>query len=293
MPELPEVETMVRGIRPYVEGRTLHTVRVPPCECKPLLIEPSPKIIARRVSGASVDRVWRRAKRVVLTLSTGDAFAIEPRMTGLMLVDEAPDAGHMRLEWVFEQTSSKRKRKSDEVTSLWFWDRRGLGTIRLLTPKEQEIVFGPQRLGTDALEMTEDAWREALAKTRSAIKVALLNQKLVAGIGNLYASEILHRCRISPEVPARNLSKKQIGRITEVVPAILNEAIRYEGSTLGDGTYRNALNESGGYQNAHKVYAREGEACPTCGRGKIARIVQCQRSTFFCRLCQRKPRVRK
>ena len=293
MPELPEVETMVRGIRPYVEGRTLHTVRVPPCECKPLLIEPSPKIIARRVSGASVDRVWRRAKRVVLTLSTGDAFAIEPRMTGLMLVDEAPDAGHMRLEWVFEQTSSKRKRKSDEVNSLWFWDRRGLGTIRLLTPKEQEIVFGPERLGTDALEMTEDAWREALAKTRSAIKVALLNQKLVAGIGNLYASEILHRCRISPEVPARNLSKKQIGRITEVVPAILNEAIRYEGSTLGDGTYRNALNESGGYQNAHKVYAREGEACPTCGRGKIARIVQCQRSTFFCRLCQRKPRARK
>ena len=292
MPELPEVETMVRGIRPHVEGRQIRTVRIPPCECKPLVIEPAAKVIARRVAGAKVDRVWRRAKRVVLTLSTGDAFVIEPRMTGLMLVDEAPDEGHLRLEWVFEKSSTGKKRKPDEVTSLWFWDRRGLGTIRLQTPEEQEIVFGPGRLGTDALEMTEEAWRDVLGKTRSAIKVALLNQKMVAGIGNLYASEILHRCRISPELPANEVSRKQIERIAEAVPAILNEAIRYEGSTLGDGTYRNALNESGGYQNAHKVYAREGETCPTCSRGKIVRIVQCQRSTFFCRVCQRKPRSR-
>jgi formamidopyrimidine-DNA glycosylase len=152
------------------------------------------------------------------------------------------------------------------------------------------VVFGPERLGTDALEMTEAEWREVLATTRTAIKVALLNQKKVAGIGNLYASEILHLCRISPELPANELSRKQIARLAEAVPAILHEAIRYEGSTLGDGTYRNALNESGGYQNAHKVYAREGELCPTCCRGRIVRIVQTQRSTFFCRVCQRKPR---
>ena len=120
--------------------------------------------------------------------------------------------------------------------------------------------------------------------------MALLNQKKVAGIGNLYASEILHLSRISPEVPARELSRKQISRLAKAVPAILNEAIRYEGSTLGDGTYRNALNETGGYQNAHKVYARDGEICPTCDRGTIIRIVQAQRSTFFCRVCQRAPR---
>lgn len=284
MPELPEVETMVRGIRPHVEGRQIRTLRVPPCPCRPLLIEPAPRSMARRVSGATVDRIWRRAKRVVLSLSTGDAFAIEPRMTGLMLVDEAPDEGHLRLEWVFEPSAAY------EIDSLWFWDRRGLGTIRLLTPEQQEVVFGPDRLGPDALEITEREWRDALATTRSAIKVALLNQKKVAGIGNLYASEILHLCRISPEIPANELSRKQISRLTQAVPAILNEAIRYEGSTLGDGTYRNALNESGGYQNAHKVYAREAELCPSCRRGKIVRIVQAQRSTFFCRVCQRKPR---
>lgn len=287
MPELPEVETMVRGIRPHVEGREIRTVRVPPCDCRPLLIEPAAKVIARRVAGTTVDRVWRRAKRVILTLSTEDAFVIEPRMTGLMLVDEAPDEGHLRLEWVFADSPH------DEVSSLWFWDRRGLGTIRLLTPDQQAEVFGPGNLGTDALEMTEDGWREVLASTSSAIKVALLNQKKVAGIGNLYASEILHRCRIFPEQPAGELSGKQISRIAEAVPAILNEAIRYEGSTLGDGTYRNALNKSGGYQNAHRVYAREGERCLTCRRGRIVRIVQAQRSTFFCRVCQPKPRKRR
>jgi formamidopyrimidine-DNA glycosylase len=286
MPELPEVETMVRGIRPHIEGRRIRSVRVPSCKCRPLLIEPAPKTIARRVTGATIDRVWRRAKRIVLSLSTGDAFAVEPRMTGLMLVDQAPDEGHLRLEWVFETSPGH------DVNSLWFWDRRGLGTIRLLTPEDQQVVFGPERLGTDALEITEPEWREVLATTRTAIKVALLNQKKVAGIGNLYASEILHLCRIPPELPANELSRKQIKRLAEAVPAILNEAIRYEGSTLGDGTYRNALNESGGYQNAHKVYAREGELCPTCRRGRIVRIVQTQRSTFFCRVCQRKPRSR-
>ena len=286
MPELPEVETMVRGIRPHVEGREIRTIRVPPCECRQMLIEPTPETIARRVAGTTVDRVWRRAKRVVLTLSMGDAFVIEPRMTGLMLVDEAPDEGHLRLEWVFQKSRKQRYK------SLWFWDRRGLGTIRLLTPEQQEEVFGPRNLGPDALEMTEEKWREVLASTRSAIKVALLNQKKVAGIGNLYASEILHRCGISPEVPANQLSRKQIARIAEAVPDILNEAIQYEGSTLGDGTYRNALNKLGGYQNAHKVYAREGERCPTCARGTIMRIVQAQRSTFFCKVCQRRPRSR-
>ena len=186
--------------------------------------------MARRVAGAVIERVWRRAKRIVLSLSTGDAFAIEPRMTGLMLIDEIPDADHLRLEWVLKPASEWT------VNSLWFWDRRGLGTIRLLTPEQQVDVLGPGNLGPDALEITRDQWKQVCASTRTAIKVALLNQKKVAGIGNLYASEILHRCRISPERPASELTAQQITRLAEVVPAILAEAIRYEGSTLSDGT---------------------------------------------------------
>ena len=282
MPELPEVETMVRGIRSFAEGRQIVRVRACPCKCRPILIEPSLKTIDRRVRGETITSIRRRAKRVVLELSSGDAFVIEPRMTGLMLLDEPPSEAHLRVEWQLSDGA--------DVGSLWFWDRRGLGTIRLLDPSEQEEVLGPGRLGPDALEMTEQNWRNACSQTTSAIKVALLDQKRVAGIGNLYASEILHVSKISPETRACDLKPAQIKRLAAAVPDILETAIRHEGSTLSDGTYRNALNKSGGYQNAHRVYDREGQQCLTCQRGTIVRIVQAQRSTFFCRVCQRRPR---
>ena len=285
MPELPEVETMVRGIRSSVEGRTIVSVRACPCECRPMLIEPSLNDIDLRVRGQEIVSVRRRAKRVLMELGSGDTFVIEPRMTGLMLLDEPPSEAHLRVEW--------RLKRSKEKTRLWFWDRRGLGTIRLLDPQQREQVLGPDRLGPDALEISEAEWKTMCGSTTSVIKVALLDQKKVSGIGNLYASEILHVSKIAPETRACDLKPIQIRRMAEATTEILNTAIRYEGSTLSDGTYRNALNKSGGYQNAHRVYDREGEKCLTCNRGTIVRIVQGQRSTFFCRVCQKKPRHRK
>lgn len=285
MPELPEVETMVRGIRSSVEGRTIVSVRACPCECRPMLIEPSLDDIDLRVRGQEIVCVRRRAKRVLMELGSGDTFVIEPRMTGLMLLDEPPSEAHLRVEW--------RLKRSKEKTRLWFWDRRGLGTIRLLDPQQREQVLGPDRLGPDALEISEAEWKTMCGSTTSVIKVALLDQKKVSGIGNLYASEILHVSKIAPETRACDLKPVQIRRMAEATTEILNTAIRYEGSTLSDGTYRNALNRSGGYQNAHRVYDREGEKCLTCNRGTIVRIVQGQRSTFFCRVCQKKPRHRK
>lgn len=285
MPELPEVETMVRGIRSSVEGRTIVSVRACPCECRPMLIEPSLNDIDLRVRGQEIVSVRRRAKRVLMELGSGDTFVIEPRMTGLMLLDEPPSEAHLRVEW--------RLKRSKEKTRLWFWDRRGLGTIRLLDPQQREQVLGPDRLGPDALEISEAEWKTMCGRTTSVIKVALLDQKKVSGIGNLYASEILHVSKIAPETRACDLKPVQIRRMAEATTEILNTAIRYEGSTLSDGTYRNALNKSGGYQNAHRVYDREGEKCLTCNRGTIVRIVQGQRSTFFCRVCQKKPRHRK
>jgi formamidopyrimidine-DNA glycosylase len=282
MPELPEVETMVRGIRSSVEGRMIASVRACPCECRPMSIEPSLEDIDLRVRGQKIISVRRRAKRVLMELESEDTFVIEPRMTGLMLLDEPPSEAHLRVEWRLKGAGGTKR--------LWFWDRRGLGTIRLLDPEQREEVLGPTRLGPDALEISEEEWRAMCARTTSVIKVALLDQKKVSGIGNLYASEILHQSRISPESRACDLKWPQIQRMAEATTEILNTAIRYEGSTLSDGTYRNALNKSGGYQNAHRVYDREGQACLTCERGTIVRIVQGQRSTFFCRVCQRKPR---
>ena len=283
MPELPEVETMVRGIRPFVEGRKILALEACPCACRPMTCSPPPEEAARRAAGRTIVAVRRRAKRCVLELDSGEAFVIEPRMTGLLLLNDPPDPEHLRFEW---KLSGRR-----QFNSLWFWDRRGLGTLRLLTAAELAEQLGEERLGRDALEMSEADWRARCAATSRAIKVALLDQKLAAGIGNLYASEILHRARIHPAHPADRLSRPQIKRLSECVASILNEAIRYEGSTLGDGTYRNALNKSGGYQNAHQVYARHGEACFRCGGREIERIVQAQRATFFCPGCQRLPRT--
>jgi len=279
MPELPEVETMVRGIRPYVLGRTVASVRACPCDRRPISIEPSLSTIDRRIRGRTITDVRRRAKRVLLEFDEADIVAIEPRMTGLMLVSDPPSPEHLRIVWEFAD--------SDNLPSLWFWDRRGLGTVRLYSPEEYRDALDPPALGPDALEITVEEFAAACARTARAIKPALLDQKLVAGVGNLYASEMLHVARIHPERSANRLNRRQIERLHQAMQDVLAEAIRYEGSTLGDGTYRNALNQDGSYQNAHRVYAKEGERCRTCQRGKVRRIVQTQRSTFFCPICQR------
>jgi formamidopyrimidine-DNA glycosylase len=278
MPELPEVETMVRGIRSQVEGAHLSEFVRVRCRCRPLSIKPAYARIARLTQNTTITQVRRRAKRIILELSTHQAFVIEPRMTGLMLLSDPPDENHLRYEWRLVQKGRPR--------SLWFWDRRGLGTIRLVSAEELALLLGTTQLGPDALDITSVDWQQRLKGTSRPIKVALLDQRLVAGIGNLYASEILHRAGIDPCRRADRLTRKQIERLAAATRDILETAILYEGSTLSDGTYRNALNQSGSYQNAHRVYDREGESCPTCGGPPIVRLVQAQRSTFFCPACQ-------
>lgn len=285
MPELPEVETMVRGVSQHFLQHTIIDFLQPPCRCRPITLAPGFSRMRKRALGQKVVEVRRVAKRVVLQLENGFAFVIEPRMTGLMLIGSPPSPEHLRLEWRLQS-------EAGGTHSVWFWDRRGLGTVRLLSPAEQQSRLGERQLGPDALLLTLSEWQARLRRTRRAIKVALLDQKLVAGIGNLYASEILHRASIHPESPANTLSLPKIRQLHAATIDILQEAIRYEGSTLGDGTYRNALNNNGSYQNKHVVYGKQGERCATCQRGEVQRIVQAQRSTFFCPRCQRAARTR-
>ncbi|MFK7778768.1 MAG: bifunctional DNA-formamidopyrimidine glycosylase/DNA-(apurinic or apyrimidinic site) lyase [Gimesia sp.] len=280
MPELPEVETMVRGIRESVEGRRISEFRECPCPCKPIAMSPSLKTIRSRVLKKKIVTVRRLAKRIVLDLENEDSFVIEPRMTGLMLLSDPPSTGHLRLEWCLK--------KGNSMSSLWFWDRRGLGTVRLYRKSELLTELGPLKLGPDALVVTLKELKQRCRKTSRAIKVALLDQKMIAGIGNLYASEILHLSQIHPERKANCLKPDEVQALHKAMNRILKKAIRYEGSTLGDGTYRNALNQSGSYQNEHRVYAREGAVCLSCKGASIIRIVQSQRSTFYCPCCQAK-----
>jgi formamidopyrimidine-DNA glycosylase len=278
MPELPEVETMVRGIRPDCIDRRIDRTIFPKCICRPIQISPSRRVFTARTENKTILSIVRLAKRIVLGLDSGDRIVIEPRMTGLMLLTDPPTQKHRRL--CFELSPVKKKARSLE-----FWDRRGLGTVSLLKPKEFAEL--ESRLGRDALDIPNSDWIAILSNTNREIKVALLDQTLVAGIGNLYASEILHEAGVSPFRPASKLSQRQIEKLMLATNRILHQAIAYEGSTLGDGTYRNALNKDGGYQNQHQVYDREGECCPLCKKASIKRIVQAQRSTFYCARCQR------
>jgi formamidopyrimidine-DNA glycosylase len=280
VPELPEVETMRHGIAGVVGGRIEAVDRLP-CPRKPIAIAPGLAAFRRRAEGSRIERTDRAGKRVVLWLDSGDAIVFEPRMTGLVLVADPPDPLYNRLRLRFE----KRRGAPRE---LLYWDRRGLGHVRLLAPEEFAAAFGPEALGPDALAMTAEMYRQRLGGSSRAVKVALLDQRAVAGIGNLYASEILHLAGVHPGRACRKITARQWAAIAAAALDVLETAIRYEGSTLSDGTYRNALNQNGGYQNEHRVYDKAGAACPRRGcRGVIERMVQAQRSTFFCPKCQR------
>jgi formamidopyrimidine-DNA glycosylase len=233
----------------------------------------------RRAVGRAIERVDRAGKRLVVRLDSGDAIVFEPRMTGLVLLAAPPTGEHLRLRIALAGGNTEE---------LLFWDRRGLGSVRLVSPGEFEKLYGAEKLGPDALSLSASDLRARLAGSRREIKVALLDQRAVAGVGNLYASEILHRAAIHPQRRCHRLRIADWQRIGAAMKEVLEEAIRHEGSTLGDGTYRNALNEAGDYQNHHRVYDRAGRPCPRCGKSTIRRIVQAQRSTFFCPACQSK-----
>ncbi len=279
MPELPEVETMVRGIRSHVIDRVIENIVMCPNDFKPISVVPRLPQLRKKLIGHRFVEVRRLGKRIVFDLSDQSNLVIEPRMTGLMVLSDPPDVNHLRIQISF--------RSSGNFDSLWFWDRRGLGTVTWLEPGRLQEKLGSRSLGPDALDFDVERWIECCGMTSREIKVLLLDQKTVAGIGNIYASEILHRAGIHPSRPANSLNSNSIDKIAAAVRSVLLKAIECEGSTLGDGTYRNALNQNGSYQNEHRVYLREGQNCLSCHKGEIKRIVQAQRSTFFCSNCQK------
>lgn len=277
MPELPEVETMVRGIRPFLAGKKLLQFKKCRCKRRPIQCKPAYPQLARRIKGDNIQTVSRIAKRIIIEFESEQLLVIEPRMTGLILADDPPSKEHLRFEFCLEGTNS-----------VFFWDRRGLGTVTLYYKEEFQQFLDSGKLGPDALVATFQQLFEKFQKTKRAIKVVLLDQKVIAGVGNLYASEILFLTKTHPETPANQLSKRQTTKLQQAILNVLTTAIKHEGSTLSDGTYRNVLNQNGSYQNQHRVYQKEGQLCPNCRKERILRIVQTQRSTFYCPNCQSK-----
>ncbi len=291
MPELPEVETMRRGVEPVV-GSRIRDLQRPKTRLRPIQIYPRLSDFRRRVVGRRIAAVGRLGKRVVVELdggdsAVGDRIIFEPRMSGLVLLAQPPDREHLRL--VFELSGGPIS--GNRARQLLFWNQRGLGVVRLVSPRRFARDYGPEspsrKLGPDALEISATVLRRRLESSRRAIKVALLDQRALAGIGNLYASEILHRTATHPELPCNKLRPAQWKKLHAAMVEVLEEAIRHQGSTLRDGTYRIARNQPGNFQICHRVYQRAGEPCLQCGKARIVRIVQAQRSTFFCPRCQR------
>jgi formamidopyrimidine-DNA glycosylase len=266
MPELPEVQTVVDTLHGSVVGRRFTKIDVGPHD----VITPDGFDLIAALRKRTVTSLARRAKRIVFTLDDGHRFFIHLGMTGQLTV-EPPDVERKK-HTHFVATFS-------DGLQLRFVDPRRFGEIRWLGGSPDEPNLGPE-----PLTMSRAAFARQLASTKRAIKVALLDQQIVAGIGNIYADESLHAAGISPLTPARELDADQIALLTKSVKATLRRAIRAGGSTLRD--YVNGRGEAGGFQERHRVYDRAGKPCKSC-RGPIERIVLGGRSTHFCPRCQR------
>jgi formamidopyrimidine-DNA glycosylase len=282
MPELPEVETMVRGLRPALAGRLLAEVRV----VDPFLLQGcGAEEFEGKVRGAEVVRVVRRGKWVVVVLADHrGVVVIQPRMTGQFWLVPPERPEHVRLTL----------HPGGADATVWFCDNRRLGKIAWYAgPDEAEGAFGRSH-GPDALEITRDELGVRLKRTTRGIKPTLMDQKVLAGIGNIYADEILFRSRLHPERPSHSLSGDEVGRLHAAIPEVLDEAISANGSSF-DGGYRTVLGLEGGFLTRNAMYGRGGEPCPACGgpvlKTRIAGLIG--RPTHFCPSCQpRKPKRR-
>ncbi|WP_299859972.1 bifunctional DNA-formamidopyrimidine glycosylase/DNA-(apurinic or apyrimidinic site) lyase [uncultured Roseobacter sp.] len=283
MPELPEVETVRRGLTPAMRG-----VRIEKAEVnRPDLRWPFPEGMADRLTGQRVEQLRRRSKYILADLSSGETLLIHLGMSGRMLVSGDPLG-----QFVHDHPAPE---KHDHVVlhmangaRITFNDPRRFGAMDLMPTQGAEhhkllSVLGPEPLGND---FHEAHLIEAFKGKMSPVKSALLDQRIVAGLGNIYVCEALYRAKIRPTRKAGRISAPRVAALVPIIRAVLSEAIEAGGSSLRD--FRQADGELGYFQHSFDVYGREGAPCrtPDCP-GVIGRIVQSGRSSFFCAQCQR------
>lgn len=293
MPELPEVETVRRGLQPAMEGARFETVETR----RPDLRFPLPDRLAVRLQGQTVAALTRRAKYLLAELASDEVLLMHLGMSGSFRVGngaagETPGLfHHARSE---ERTHDHVVFRMSSGATVTFNDPRRFGFMLLLPRVELAAhplmaSLGPEPLGNafDAVMLAR-----ACAGKKTSLKAALSDQKVVAGLGNIYVCEALHRARLSPRRSAATLALKsrapapRATLLAEAIKAVLQDAIRAGGSSLRD--HRRTDGELGYFQHSFRVYGREGEPCPTPGcQGVIRRIVQAGRSTFYCPVCQR------
>ena len=279
MPELPEVETVVRGLRPDLEGAQLVHVEAR----RPDLRIPIPPELSAQLTGKTVRSVTRRAKYILIAMDDGQLLIIHLGMSGRMFIDQGDPA---------LQTHDHVVLKTDRGVTIRLNDPRRFGLVTLdhVDTLDQHRLFagaGPEPLGNG---FNGPALAAALNNRRSPLKAALLDRKTVSGLGNIYVCEALFFAGLSPNRLAVNVSGKQAERLVTSIKQVLNKAIDAGGSSLRD--YVQPSGELGYFQHQWAVYGKEGEACPGCDcdiatTGGVRRIVQSNRSTFYCPRRQR------
>ncbi len=283
MPELPEVETVRMGLVPVMEGRVILSAQVN----REGLRWPFPSQMAQRLTGARVLGLRRRSKYILADLSTGETLLIHLGMSGRMLISGAL-VGAFHHDHPAPQKHDHVVLEMEGGGRVTFNDARRFGAMDLMPTLSAEshpllAALGPEPLGN---AFSEPYLAARLAGRATPVKSALLDQHVIAGLGNIYVSEVLHRAGISPHRLARDLTSQEVARLVPLVREVLDEAIAAGGSSLRD--YRQADGELGYFQHNFRVYDREGAPCPApgCG-GTILRSVQSGRSSFHCPLCQR------
>ncbi len=278
MPELPEVETVRRGLDRFAVGRRVNAVEV---GRERTVRRTSREALIAGLTGVTLTASCRRGKYLLMPLDSGDELMIHLRMSGQVLVAPADTERPVHTHVVMHL---------DDGNELWFVDPRTFGEVVVFDPENVDVEL-PElaKLGLDPVvdDLSLRALRVILRGRSRQLKQVLLDQHLIAGIGNIYADEILHRARLRPDRPSDGLTTRAEARLHAGIHDVLSAAIRAGGSTLADAQYVDLFGTGGSYQHEHLVYARGGERCQTCGVGRIKRVMIGQRSTHFCPVCQR------
>jgi len=275
MPELPEVETVVRDLRPLVVGRTILGVEVGERKLR----RPWDAAWAARLAGVRIEAIRRRGKWILIDLSGGARLVVHLGMTGQFTAAPAlaPRPDHLHVTFTLSG-----------LVELRFRDVRRFGSVELVADEGAAMAGLDAKLGPEPFDIPPAAFHAAVTGTARTLKALLLDQSLVAGVGNIYADEALHRAGLHPETRGRQLTKGQVGRLREAIAAVITHAIEKRGSTIRD--YVGGSGLKGGYQREFRAYGRTGEPCATC-QVPIERVRVAGRSSHFCPRCQRVART--
>jgi formamidopyrimidine-DNA glycosylase len=297
MPELPEVETVVRQLEPEVEGHRIERLEVLDGRwSRPV----PPEQLGAAVDGATIEHLGRRGKYILMVLDGERTLVMHLRMTGNLILregDEVIDPSEGRRLYESERSTEERHLRArfvlDDGRELWFTDPRRFGEAFLIDDDRLEGRFAKLGVEPFSPEFTPAALGEMATGRTAPLKSFLLDQSKVAGVGNIYADEALFRAELHPLSPAGSMKPEHAEALRDAVVAALEAGIDAGGSSIDD--YRDARGEKGSMQDEFLVHTREGEDCPRCG-GTIVRIVVGGRSTYFCPGCQvrlrRRPRRR-